>query len=154
MLKILASKIIYLLVNKNFRRCLTQKLKKPWMKTFMDWSFTLHRSISGYLTWIGRSRHRRCSIKKGVLGNFAKFTGKHLCQRLFFNKVTGLRPATLLKKSLWNTCFPVNFTKFLRTPFLQNSSGRLLLDWVSQWLIFENLQNHQFFIHRFILMFY
>ena len=23
----------------------------------------------------------------GVLGNFAKFTGKHLCQRLFFNKV-------------------------------------------------------------------
>ena len=25
--------------------------------------------------------------KKGVLGNFAKFTGKHLCQRLYFNKV-------------------------------------------------------------------
>ena len=26
-------------------------------------------------------------VKKGVLINFAKFTGKHLCQRLFFNKV-------------------------------------------------------------------
>ena len=25
--------------------------------------------------------------KKGVLRNFAKFTGKHMCQRLFFNKV-------------------------------------------------------------------
>ena len=25
--------------------------------------------------------------KKGVLRNFAKFTGKHLCQRLFFKKV-------------------------------------------------------------------
>ena len=36
--------------------------------------------------------------KKGVLRNFAKFTGKHLCQSLFFNKVAGLRPATLLKK--------------------------------------------------------
>ena len=24
-------------------------------------------------------------------------------------------------------CFPVNFEKFLRTPFLQNTSGRLLL---------------------------
>ena len=36
--------------------------------------------------------------KKGVFGNFAKFTGKHLCQRLFFNKVAGLRPATLLKR--------------------------------------------------------
>ena len=27
--------------------------------------------------------------KKGVLKNFAKFTGKHLCQSLFFNKVVG-----------------------------------------------------------------
>ena len=38
------------------------------------------------------------------------------------------RPATLLKKKLWHRCFPVNFAKFLRrTPFLQNTSGRLLL---------------------------
>ena len=36
--------------------------------------------------------------KKGVLRNFTKFTGKHMCQSLFFNKVAGLRPATLLKK--------------------------------------------------------
>ena len=64
-------------------------------------------------------------MKKGVLGNFAKFTGKHLCLRLFFNKLQAL--ATLLKKSPWPRCFPVNFAKFLRTPFLQNSSGRLLL---------------------------
>ena len=28
--------------------------------------------------------------KKGVLRNFAKFTAKHLCQSLFFNKVAGL----------------------------------------------------------------
>ena len=38
-----------------------------------------------------------------------------------------LRPATLQKKKLWYRCFPVNFAKFLRTPFLQNTSGRLLL---------------------------
>ena len=31
-------------------------------------------------------------MKKGVLRNFTKFTGKHLCQSLFFNKVAGLRP--------------------------------------------------------------
>ena len=35
---------------------------------------------------------QRCYVKKGFLRNFAKFTGKHLCQRLFFNKVPGLRP--------------------------------------------------------------
>ena len=63
-----------------------------------------------------RSSHQRCSINKGVLRNFTKFAGKHLCQSFFFNKVAG-RPATLLKKRLWHKCFPVNFAKFLRTPF-------------------------------------
>ena len=46
-----------------------------------------------------RSSHQRCSMKKVVLRNFAKFTGKYVCQSLFFNKVAG-RPATLLKKRL------------------------------------------------------
>ena len=55
---------------------------------------------------------------------FAKFTRKHLFQRLYFNKVAGLR--------LWHKCFPVNLWKFLRTLFLQNSSGRLLLLLASQ----------------------
>ena len=42
-----------------------------------------------------------------------------------FNKVAGLRPATLLKKRLWYRC-PVKFAKFLRTLFLQNTSGQFL----------------------------
>ena len=65
-----------------------------------------------------RSSHQRFSVKKGVLRNFGKLTGKHLCQGLFFNK----------KKRLWHRCFPVNFAKFLRTSFLQNTSERLLLE--------------------------
>ena len=52
------------------------------------------------------------------LTNFAKFTGKHLWQSLFFNKVTGLRPETLVKKRLWHMCFTVDLAKFLRTPLL------------------------------------
>ena len=64
---------------------------------------------------------QRCSVKKGVLRNFTKFTGKHLCQNLFFNKVAGLSPATLLKKRRWRRCFPVNFVKFLRTPMVAAS---------------------------------
>ena len=32
----------------------------------------------------GRSSHRRCSVRKGVLKSFAIFTGKHLCWSLFF----------------------------------------------------------------------
>ena len=53
--------------------------------------------------------------KKGVLRNSSKFTGKHLCQRLFFDKVAGLR------------LFPVNFKKFLRAPFLIEHLWWLLL---------------------------
>ena len=72
-----------------------------------------------------RSSHQRCSVRKGLLRNLAKFTVKHLFQSLFLNKVADLRPVTLSKKILWNRCFPVNFAKFLRTPFLQYTSGRL-----------------------------
>ena len=65
-----------------------------------------------------RSSHLRCSLKKGVSRNFAKFAGKHLCQGFFFNNVAGqARPATLLIKSLWYRCFPVNFAKVVRAPF-------------------------------------
>ena len=34
--------------------------------------------------------------KKGVLRNFTKFTGKHLCQSLFYNKVAGLEALMLV----------------------------------------------------------
>ena len=52
-------------------------------------------------------------MQKGVVRNFTKFAGKHLCQSLFSDNVA------------WCRCFPVNFVKFLRTPILQNNSGRL-----------------------------
>ena len=42
-------------------------------------------------------------------------------------QASGLRSATLFNKGLWDRCFPVIFAKFLRTLFLHNTSGRLLL---------------------------
>ena len=56
---------------------------------------------------------RRCFYKKDVLRDFTIFTG--------------LRLATLLKKKLWQRCFPVNFVKFLRTPFCTDHLWWLLL---------------------------
>ena len=88
-----------------------------------------------------RSSHQRCSIIKGVLRNFTKFTGKHLRQSLFFNKVAGLRPATLFKKSPWHRCFPVNLVKFFRTTFLQNTAKRLLLTFPCNSPIKKNLSD-------------
>ena len=42
-----------------------------------------------------RSSRPEVFCKKGVLRNFAKFTGKHLCQGRIFNKVAGIRPVQL-----------------------------------------------------------
>ena len=48
-----------------------------------------------------RSSHPEVFCKKGVLRNFAKLTGKHLRQSLFFNKLAGQRE-TLVQ--VFNPC--------------------------------------------------
>ena len=63
-----------------------------------------------------RSSRSPMFLKISSLKNFARFTGKHLCRRLFLNKIAGLRLATLLKARLHHRCFFVNFSKILRTP--------------------------------------
>ena len=71
------------------------------------------------------NRNSRSEVlcQKSVFKKFVKYTGKHLFQSLFFNKVADIRPATLSKKRLWHRCFPASYAKFLRTTFLQNTSG-------------------------------
>ena len=44
-----------------------------------------------------------------------------------FNKIhkkATVAESLFSKKRLWRRCFPVNFVKYSRTPFLQNNSGR------------------------------
>ena len=57
--------------------------------------------------------------KKGVLRNFTKFSGKHLCLSFFLIKLqaSGLRPATLLKMRDSGTGVFFEFCEFLRTSF-------------------------------------
>ena len=106
--------------------------------------------LYGFVIWTNRSSHQRCSTTIGVLRNFVKFTGKHLCPEYIFY----YRPANLFKKRLWHRCFHVNFTKFLKTPFLQNTSGRLLLNkvhlmdcqnnYICSFMCFLSLQLNEF----------
>ena len=70
-----------------------------------------------------RSNHQSYSMKKGVLRNFTKFAGKHLCQSPFFDKVADLRPARP-----WHRCFPVNFVKFLGTTFYRTDPDDCFCD--------------------------
>ena len=48
--------------------------------------------VISFDTSIYRTSRPGVFCKKGVLRNFTKFTGKQLCQGLFFNKVAGLKP--------------------------------------------------------------
>ena len=54
--------------------------------------------------------------KKGVLIDFAKFTGKHLCQSLFFNKVVGLG-LQLYKKETQAQVFFCDFCEISKNTF-------------------------------------
>ena len=62
-----------------------------------------------------------CSVKKV----FLEISGKHLYQRFFFNKVPGLA-CNFIKKESLALVLSVNFRKFLRTSFLQSTSGGCL----------------------------
>ena len=58
---------------------------------------------------------RMCSVKKVFL-EISQNSQENTCARVSF-----------LIKRLWHRCFPMNFAKFLRTPFLTEHLRWLLL---------------------------
>ena len=83
----------------------------------LNYQMLLLCPIVGFVCSTGR---RRCSVKKVVLKNFSKFTGKHLHQSLFFNKVAGL--ALGLKETLAQV-FSCVYCEILRIPFWRTSAN-------------------------------
>ena len=86
------------------------------------------RPVHHYIPTI-HNRRSSCPevfFKKGVLRNFAKFTGEHLCQSLFFNKVAG-GACNFIKKETLAQVFSCEFceisknTFFHRTPLVAAS---------------------------------
>ena len=68
----------------------------------------------------GRSSRPEVFCKKGVLRNFAKFTRKHLCQSLIFNKVAGLRTTeacNFIKKETLVLLFSCEFCEISKNTF-------------------------------------
>ena len=63
------------------------------------WRNSGHRKVILSI-WKQQKQSSEVCYKKVVFRNFTKFTRKHLCQSLFFNKAESLRPATLFKKRL------------------------------------------------------
>ena len=66
-----------------------------------------------------RSSRPEVFCKTGIIRNFAKFTGKHLCQSLFLNKVPGLRPSAynFNKKETLAQAFSCEFCEISKNTF-------------------------------------
>ena len=105
-------------------QCLSRKIKFVLRLVFRDVSPNM---VAEY-----RSSHRRCSARKSVLRNFAKFTGKHPSQSFFFYIVAGLRPVTLLTNRLWHRCFPLKSVIFPRTHFYRTALGECFQEYFQQ----------------------
>ena len=78
-------------------------------------------------TYLNRSSHRRCSIKKSCSKKFRNIHRKTPVLESLFNKVAELKACKFIKKKLQRRCFPVNIAKFLRAPILKNTWEWLFL---------------------------
>ena len=88
--------------------------------------------ISAKSYWY-RSSRPEVFCKKKMFLKISQNPQENACARSLFNKVAGLRPATLLKERLWHRCFLVNFTKFLETLFFIEYLWWLLLPVLKLW---------------------
>ena len=71
-----------------------------------------------------RSSHWRCSVKKGVLNNFANLTRKHLCWMFLLIKLQSWGSLTWIKRGSNTGVFPMKFAKVFRTYILKNICQR------------------------------
>ena len=108
----------------NFVQALFSETVNAWKVVRKSSYFKSLLSLMSYLLKLhyptNRSSHRRWSVRKDVLWNFAKFTGKHLCQSLikketltqvFSCEFCKISKSTFLTEHLWTTA-----SKRIKTP--------------------------------------
>ena len=93
-----------------------KQLQQHWSRK-IEWKEAVVRRCSAKTVF-----HWKTPFPESLFYNFADLRPATLLKK------RGLRPATLLTKRLWHRRFPVNFAKFLRTPFLTEHIWWLLLD--------------------------
>ena len=100
--------------------------------------------------WKKRNRNSRPEVfcKKSVLRNFTKFTGKQLCQSLFFLKKKALacnfiKKETLAQMLCCEYCEISKNTFFYRTPLLAASKERKATKSILNLLLVNLLENFE-----------
>ena len=82
-------------------------------KRFDEQKFIAHVKNADFSFETDKSSCSEVFCKKGVLENFTKFTGKHLCQSLFFN-------CNFIKEETVAQVFSCEFGEFLKNTFFFN----------------------------------
>ena len=116
------------------RKCGSSLLKRGYHHRWIPVNF-----VKKWREIVFRSSHREVNCKKGILKNFAKFTGKHLCWSLF-NKVIGLRPeaCNVIKKETPTLVFPCGFYKIFKNTFFIEHLRCLLQSFIEHlWNLFK-----------------
>ena len=103
-----------------------KKRAGPFQQVYVFFILILTYCSSLYIQYT-EAAFQRCSVKKVFL-EISQNSQENTCARVSFLIQLQGSPATLLKKRLWHRCFPVNFAKFLRTPFLTEYIRWLLLN--------------------------
>ena len=98
----------------------TSKLKKDLFKAFF---FRKSSQKNPFCT----EAASRGVLKKRVLQKFHQVQGKTPVLESFFWWIFKPEACNFIKKGTPTKVFPANFVKFSRTPFLQNTSRRILL---------------------------
>ena len=102
-------------------------------KIFKKFSSFLKNTIHSLLTqslvilWLAEAATGGVLLGKMFL-EISQNSQVNTCDRVSFLIQLQAWAWNFIKKRLWHKCFPVSFAKFLRTFFLQNTSGWLLLD--------------------------
>ena len=104
--------------------------KRGGFSAFPSKLFFLKKWSQNHIFTHCRSSRREVFCKKGVLRNLAKFTGKHLWQSLFFNKVAGL-----IEKETLAQVFSCEFCQISKNYFSYRTPPMA----VSDTGIFENI---------------
>ena len=86
-----------------------------------------------HVFYVSKSSHPEVFLGKGVLKICSKFTGERPCRSAISIKLQ----SNFIEITFRHECSPVNLLNIFRTPFLMNTSGRLLLCLLSRknWLL-------------------
>ena len=119
--------------NKSFKQVLSFKSDISFIYTSDSTFFTYLKFEASF--WNSRSRRPEVFCKNGVLRNFAKFTRKHLCQRLFFNKVAA-EACNFNKKETMPQVFSCEFCETSKNTFFHRNTAHGCF-WISKKMLLK-----------------